>query len=136
MAARDDARQVTASGTSLKDLAPEVFRQRLLIEGFFTGEMTGDRVRACLLHLAAALDLRTYGDPVVFQPSSDMGKEENAGFDAFVPLIDSGISGYFWTGPGFFSILIYTCKGFDPEKAIEHSRDVLGVEGEVVAHSF
>ena len=41
-----------------------------------------------------------------------------AGFDAFVPLIDSGISGYFWSARKFLSILIYTCKGFDQEAAL------------------
>jgi hypothetical protein len=127
---------ITASSTSLKDLAPGVFRQRLLVEGFFTGGMTEDRVRTYLLRLAAALDLRTYGEPVVFQPTSGMGKEENAGFDAFVPLIDSGISAYFWTGPRFFSVLLYTCKGFDTDTAITRSRELLDVKGEVVTHSF
>ena len=136
MPAGQDSASTNASETTLKDLAPAVFRQRLLIEGFFDGEMTEDRIRTYLLQLAAALDLRTYGDPVIFQPTSGMGKEENAGFDAFVPLIDSGISGYFWTGPGFFSILIYTCKGFEADKAIAQSRQLLGVQGEIVAHSF
>ena len=69
-------------------------------------------------------------------PGSGMGKDENAGFDAFVPLIDSGISAYVWTGPGFFSVLIYTCKGFDSERAIAQSRQLLGVQGEIVAHSL
>ncbi len=136
MSATQDKALVSASETSLKDLAPAVFRQRLLIEGFFTGEMTEDRVRTYLLQLAAFLDLRAYGDPVVFQPTSGMGKEENAGFDAFLPLIDSGISGYFWSGSGFFSILLYTCKGFEVDLAIAHSRELLGVQGEIVAHSF
>ena len=131
-----DATPVTASTASLKDLAPAVFRQRLLVEGFFSGGMTEDRVRTYLLRLAAALDLRTYGEPVVFQPTSCMGKDENAGFDAFVPLIDSGISAYFWTGPRFFSVLLYTCKGFDTDTAIARSRELLDVQGEVVTHSF
>jgi hypothetical protein len=120
----------------LDNLAPEVFRQRLLVEGRFTGEMTRDRVSQNLLELASALQLRTYGDPVIFQPASGMGKEENAGFDAFVPLIDSGISGYFWTGPKFFSLLIYTCKGFDAEVAIATTRRLFGVKEKTVAHSF
>ena len=124
------------TNTALEDIAPEVFRQRLLIEGYFTGEMTGNRVSESMLLLAKALDLRTYGDPVVFQPSSGMGKEDNAGFDAFVPLIDSGISGYFWTGPKFFSLLIYTCKGFDAELAIATTQCLLGVEARTIAHSF
>ena len=136
MSATHDATLPSASETSLKDLAPAVFRQRLLVEGFFSGEMTEDRVRTYLLQLAESLDLRTYGDPVVFQPTSGMGKEENSGFDAFVPLIDSGISGYFWTGPRFFSILLYTCKGFEADKAIASTREMLGAQGEIVSHSF
>jgi len=136
MTATGEAGRISISETSVKDLAPDVYRQRLLIEGFYTDAMTEDRVRDSLLRLAAALDLRTYGEPVVFQPSSGMGKDENAGFDAFVPLIDSGISGYFWSGPGFFSLLVYTCKGFDADAAIAETRDMFGVEGEVVAHAF
>ncbi|MBK8908234.1 MAG: hypothetical protein IPM60_10095 [Rhodospirillales bacterium] len=120
----------------MKDLAPDIFRQRLLIEGFFSGEMSRDRLRVFLLQLAAALDLRAYGEPVIFQPASDMGKEENAGFDAFVPLIDSGISAYVWTGPRFFSLLLYTCKGFDAHAAVAHARSMLGVESEIASHSF
>jgi S-adenosylmethionine decarboxylase len=122
--------------TTLENIAPNVFRQRLLVEGYFAGPMTEERVAGSLLELAAALDLRTYGDPVVFQPDSGMGKAENAGFDAFVPLIDSGISGYFWSGPGFFSLLIYTCKGFDNDAAIAKVRELYDVEGKIVAHAF
>jgi hypothetical protein len=136
MTATHDAAPISATSTSLKDLAPAVFRQRLLVEGFFHGEMNEARVRDCLLRLAEALDLRTYGEPVVFQPASGMGKDENAGFDAFVPLIDSGISAYFWTGPRFFSLLLYTCKGFDSAAAIARTRELLDVRGEIVAHSF
>jgi S-adenosylmethionine decarboxylase len=136
MPATKDLAFVSASSASLKDLAPAVFRQRLLVEGFFGGDMTEERVRACLLQLAEALDLRTYGEPVVFQPASGMGKDENAGFDAFVPLIDSGISAYFWVSASFFSILLYTCKGFDADAAIAQSRELLDVQGEIVSHSF
>ena len=131
-----DETLVTASSTSLKDLAPSVFRQRLLLEGYFNDEMTEQRVRSYLLQLAEALDLRTYGEPVVFQPASGMGKDENAGFDAFVPLIDSGISAYFWSGPRFFSILIYTCKGFEVDTAVAKTRELLQVHEEIVSHSF
>jgi S-adenosylmethionine decarboxylase len=136
MTATDDKGPISASSATLKDLAPGVFRQRLLVEGFFGGEMSAERVRACLLGLAEALDLSTYGEPVVFEPASGMGKDDNAGFDAFVPLIDSGISAYFWTGPGFFSLLLYTCKGFDQEAAVAWTRELLEARGELVAHAF
>jgi hypothetical protein len=119
-----------------KNLAPDVFRQRLLIESFWKIQLTEERVRDYLLGLAAHLNLRTYGDPIVFSPSSGMGKEENAGYDAFVPLIDSGISGYFWEKSKFFSIVIYTCKGFDEEAAIAFTKSFFAVDGELFQLSF
>ena len=124
------------SETRLQDLEPDVFRQRLLFEGHFGGAMTKDRVCNFLTQLAKSLNLRTYGDPVVFQPHSGMGSDENAGFDAFVPLIDSGISAYFWTEVSFFSVLLYTCKGFDADVAIFNARKILDADTEIVAHSF
>jgi len=122
--------------TKFTDLAPEVYRQRLLIEGYFTRAVDEDAVRGYLLGLAAALALRTYGEPVVFAPASGMGKAANAGFDAFVPLIDSGISLYVWSGPRFLSALLYTCKGFDEARAIAFTREYFGIEREVATHAF
>ena len=104
-------------------LAPEVFRQRLLIEGYYQTDVAEQDVGDFLLGVAAALDLRTYGAPVVFAPASGMGGVGNAGFDGFVPLIDSGISVYVWTGPRFVSAVLYTCKGFDEEAAVAFTKD-------------
>jgi hypothetical protein len=118
------------------NLAPDIFRQRLLIEGFF-GRQIDDRViREYLLGVAAHLRLRTYGEPVVFAPGAGTGRAENAGFDAFVPLIDSGISGYFWTAQKFLSILLYTCKGFDEQAAVDYTREFFTIAGETVTHGF
>ena len=75
------------------------------------------------------------GNPVIYSPSG-MGKEENEGYDAFVPLIDSGISAYIWSNARFFSILIYICKGFDELTAIEFTRQYFGVQKEIVNESF
>ena len=120
----------------VKNLAPEIFRQRLLIEGFFCREIDKTVIGRYLLEIAAHLGLRTYGEPVVFAPASGEGRAENAGYDAFVPLIDSGISGYFWTGARFLSIVLYTCKGFDEDRALAFTRNFFRMEGEVVSHAF
>lgn len=119
-----------------RDLAPGIVRQRLLLEGYWGVAVDADVVRRFLLGLAAHLDLRTYGDPVVFAPASGMGREENAGWDAFVPLIDSGISGYFWAGPRFFSVVLYTCKHFDPDAAEAFTRSFLGVRDDLARLEF
>lgn len=120
----------------MKNLAPDIVRKRLLIEGFYTVDVTRDSLKKYLLDLAAHLSLRTYGDPVIYSPSSGMGKEENAGFDAFVPLIDSGISAYIWSKARFFSIVLYTCKEFDEPKAVEFTRTYMGVEKDIEQFSF
>jgi S-adenosylmethionine decarboxylase len=120
----------------MKNLAPDIFRQRLLIEGFYATDMSEEVLEKYLLSVAAHLNLRTYGRPIIFSPGSGMGREENAGYDAFVPLIDSGISVYVWSRAQFFSIVIYTCKGFADQAAIEFTREYFAVSGEIVSTSF
>lgn len=120
----------------MKNIAPDIFRKRLLIEGYYTIAVTKEVVIDYLLGVAAHLSLRVYGDPIVFSPSSGMGKDENSGFDAFVPLVDSGISAYIWTKAKFFSIILYTCKGFDEEAAIAFTTNYFKASSEVVNQSF
>ncbi|HYJ41034.1 MAG TPA: hypothetical protein VEW08_09600, partial [Steroidobacteraceae bacterium] len=86
----------------MRDLAPDIVRQRLLIEGLFDIEVDGATVERYLIDLAAHLNLRTYGKPIVHAPGG-AGKDDNEGFDAFIPLIDSGISLYVWSRKRFFS---------------------------------
>jgi hypothetical protein len=119
----------------LENIAPDIFRQRLLIEGFFRRDVDEQVIRDYLLRIAKHLGLRTYGDPVVFSPGAT-GRAENAGFDAFVPLIDSGISGYFWSAQKFLSVLLYTCKGFNDEAAIAYTRTYFAIDGQTVTHAF
>jgi len=110
----------------MKNLAPEIFRQRLLIEGYYTVEMTRFSLAAYLTGVAAHLGLRAYGQPAIFSPGGE-GKAENQGFDAFLPLVDSGISAYVWTSRRFISVLLYTCKAFDEAAAIDFTRTSFGI---------
>lgn len=105
----------------MKDLAPSLTRQRLLIEATYNRELTEDDVRSFLLGIAEELSLRTYGEPIIHAPSG-AGKEENEGFDAFVPLIDSGISLYVWTNAKFLSAVLYTCKEFSVPGAVDYTK--------------
>ena len=119
----------------MENIAPDILRQRLLIEAYFTIEVDKEKVEAFLKGLAAHLDLRTYAEPTIFSPES-LGKEENQGFDAFIPLIDSGISLYVWCEKQFLSTVLYTCKSFDCDKAVEYTKAYFGVEDKLVWQSF
>lgn len=105
----------------MEDLAPDITRQRLLIEGYFERDVDAAVISEYLHGLPAALDLRTYGEPTVFAPGGE-GRAENEGYDAFIPLIDSGISLYVWTGPRFLSVVAFTCKAFDEATALGFTR--------------
>jgi S-adenosylmethionine decarboxylase len=105
----------------MRDLAPEIVRQRLLIEGLYTAPIDRDAVERYLVELAAHLDLRAYGRPIVHAPEG-AGKAGNQGFDAFIPLIDSGIALYVWTARRFFAAVLFTCKPFPAEAAVSFTR--------------
>lgn len=106
----------------MRNIAPQIVRQRLLIEANFTISITREEVRDYLLNVAKELDLSTYGEPIIHSPEG-LGKEENQGFDAFIPLIDSGIALYVWTNEKFMSCVLYTCKEFSVEKAVQFTKD-------------
>ena len=93
----------------------------MLIEGLFEREIGRGDVERYLVDVAAHLSLRTYGDPIVHAPGG-AGKDENQGFDAFIPLIDSGISLYVWSKRRFFATVLFTCKAFDEQAAVDFTR--------------
>ncbi len=120
----------------MKNLAPEIFRQRLVIEGYWRIAVDDRAVRDYMTGLAEAVGLTAYGEPIVFSPASGQGRPENAGYDAFLPLIDSGISGYFWSAPRFLSVVLYSCTTFDTEVAVDYTRQNFDIEGEIAQMTF
>ena len=118
----------------MRDLAPDVFRQRLLIEGIFRRQVDEDAIGEYFGKITKALNLEMYGEPIIFSPGG-LGKEQNQGYDAFVPLIDSGISVYVWTKAKLLSIVMFTCKGFDEKAAVEVTKEFFDI-GEIEYQSF
>jgi S-adenosylmethionine decarboxylase len=115
-------------------IAPNIFRQRLLIEGFYKIEVNEKTIKTYFETITKALGLRMYGKPIIFSPGG-MGRKENQGYDAFAPLIDSGISAYIWSNAKFFSGVIYTCKGFSEKRAISVTKKFFKIN-RMMAKSF
>lgn len=109
--------------TALTSIAPDIFRKRLLVEGYFgIDAVSEETLRQYLDHITSQLALRTYGPPVIHR-TSGQGREINEGFDAFVPLVDSGIYIAVWVKPKFLSTVIYTCGPFDEDRAVALVRE-------------
>ena len=102
--------------TPLTNIAPEIFRKRLLVEGYFKVEVKEDSLRRYFSRITSELGLRTYSEPIIHMTSGE-GKDINEGFDGFVPLIDSGIYIGVWSNAKFLSTIIYTCGEFDEARA-------------------
>jgi len=118
----------------MKNLAPDITRQRFLIEGFSNTIVDKNTIEEYFKKITEELNLRMYGQPIIFSPEG-AGKDENQGYDAFVPLIDSGISLYYWSSAKFLSVVIYTCKHFDENKAQNFTKKFFNIE-EIESLSF
>lgn len=118
----------------MKNLAPNIFRQRLLIEGFYKINVKRKTIERYFSKITQALKLKTYGKPIIFSPGGK-GKKINQGYDAFVPLINSGISVYVWGNAKFLSVVLYTCKGFNEKIALKETKKFFKID-KIVHKSF
>ncbi len=118
----------------MKNLAPDILRQRLLVEGFYAIEVDEQVIKRYFEKLTKELRLRVYGEPTI-HVTSGQGKEANQGYDAFVPLIDSGIYLGVWANKKFISTVIYTCKSFENEKAIQVTQEFWKID-EIASKAF
>ncbi len=101
----------------LTNIAPEIFRKRLLVEGYYAIDVSVEVLEKYFSTVTAGLGLRTYGPPII-HTTGGAGKAINEGFDGFVPLIDSGIYISVWSSAKFLSTILYTCAEFDEEKGV------------------
>ena len=105
----------------MKNIAPDIFRKRLLIEGYYNIVVTEETIKKFFDYVTDNLSLRKYGAPVI-HTTTDVGKEINQGYDAFIPLIDSGIYMGVWVNKRFLSMVIYTCKDFNGDEALRRTK--------------
>lgn len=119
----------------MRNIAPDIYRQRLLIEGYYNIDVSPDTVARFLYGVAQHLNLRTYGEPVIHSPDGK-GREVNQGFDAFIPLVDSGISLYIWSHARFFSAIIYSCRAFEASRAVAFAESFFEPEDHLFHKSF
>jgi len=103
-------------------IAPDIFRKRLLIEGFYSINVNDQKLVDYFAYITKELSLRTYGEPIVHK-TSGAGKEQNQGYDAFVPLVDSGIYIGVWANRKFLSLILYTCTDFNDSLAVEKTKE-------------
>ena len=99
--------------SSYPDLAPSIVRERLVIEGCHTDEITAPAIRAYLTELSVICDMTVLLDPVTH-------RSDRYGWAGWIHWETSGAHFYAWEQPlQFFSVDIYTCKAFDNVAAVD-----------------
>ncbi len=103
---------------SFVDLAPMIFRQRLVIEGIVPKPISADDIIDYLSDLSPVLGMVTVMPPVT-------NESVEWGWAGWIHWETSGAHFYAWDRPLlFFSVDIYTCKEFGVADALAYTHRV------------
>jgi S-adenosylmethionine decarboxylase len=101
---------------TIKNLAPTIYRQRLVIEGIPTKAISDKDIKDYLSKLSGVLEMKTLLSPVTHR--SDL-----YGWAGWIHWETSGAHFYAWEQPKlFFSVDIYTCKKFSNKTALDFTK--------------
>lgn len=113
----------------MRDLAPEICRQRLVVEGLNDRPITDDDIRGYLSALSTTIDMVTLIEPVTHRSAQ-------YGWAGWIHWETSGAHFYAWDVPRqFFSVDIYACKPFSADDVLDLTRRWFGSH-DLVAAAF
>jgi S-adenosylmethionine decarboxylase len=103
------------------DLAPDICRQRIVIEGTLHSPFTPEQMTEYCIDVTKVLNMTAVTAPVC-------NFDSQYGWCAYMHWKESGMHIYAWDDrkPPFFSIDIYTCKSFDPWDAGRYTEEFFG----------
>ena len=105
----------------MKDLAPDIIRQRMIVEGTLKDSFGPLEMVGYCREITDVLKMTRVSAPFCSHDS-------RYGWCAYMHWKESGMHIYSWDNrdPKFFSIDIYTCKGFNPEDVIRYTEEFFG----------
>lgn len=99
-----------------KNLAPNLTRQRLIIEGTTEKIVEPEQIKAYLLELAKVTDMEVLSEPFAYSA-------HEMGYGGWIHWKSSGSHFYSYpTEPPLFTVDIYTCKPLPVEAAVEFTK--------------
>jgi S-adenosylmethionine decarboxylase len=117
---KTDQPQLVVPPAEFPDLAPQIHRQRLVVEGLVDEPVDAEGIVAYLRGLSVVCDMTVVQEPVTHQSA-------RYGWAGWVHWEASGAHFYAWDGPPpFFSVDLYTCRQFDPVDVLDFTAECLG----------
>lgn len=106
------------------DLAPDIVRQRIVIEGTLWNAFSAEKMNQYCREMTKVLNMTEVTAPFC-------NYDPEYGWCAYVHWKESGMHVYAWDDrdgnkPPFFSVDIYTCKVFDPKHAVDYTKQFFG----------
>ena len=106
----------------MKNLAKNIYRQRLVIEGTMPDLITDVDIKDYLSKLSDLLNMTTLIEPVTHQSPL-------YGWAGWIHWETSGAHFYAWDQPvQFFSVDIYTCKKFSEKEAVKFTKNYFNAD--------
>jgi S-adenosylmethionine decarboxylase len=128
MVRQQDLETTVLLAPEIRDLAPGIHRQRLVIEGTCQAPIDDENVCGYLRALSDECDMTLLTEPVTH-------RSQLYGWAGWIHWETSGAHLYAWDDPLFFSVDIYTCKAFDPGAVVRFTADYFDAL-EIVSFSF
>jgi len=101
----------------MEDLAPEICRQRVVVEGLCREPIDAESIRGYLSELSKAIDMVALMEPVTHQSPL-------YGWAGWIHWETSGAHFYAWDVPRlFFSVDVYACKPFAVQAVVDLTRE-------------
>jgi|TARA_R100000482_G_scaffold74662_1_gene28718 S-adenosylmethionine decarboxylase len=107
--------------SNYKDLAPDICRQRIVIEGTLRNAFKAEDMDRYCREMTKVLNMTEATAPFC-------NYDPDYGWCAYVHWKESGMHVYAWDDkkPPFFSVDVYTCRAFDPQTPVDYTKNFFG----------
>jgi S-adenosylmethionine decarboxylase len=108
----------------LRNLKPEIYRERIVIEGFYNlSSLDEEWVERFLRGLSEAMGMKVIAGPLVFSPNRF--SELHHGVGGYVAWVASGVTFYSWDTAKFFTLDVYSCKPLDVNQLLTYVKSMV-----------
>jgi S-adenosylmethionine decarboxylase len=111
----------------MKNLAPKIYRQRLVIEGLYTTKVDSNVLKKYLRSFSEKIGMTIVYGPIVKNLAGRVNSIHK-GLEAILIWAESGVAVYTWEKQKFFTVDIYTCKKFDSKTAVKFTKEFFKAE--------
>ena len=106
----------------MENLAPKIYRQRCVVEGLYTADITPSKLKKFMNDLSVKVGMTIIYGPIVKNLAGKVNPKHK-GFECILIWAESGSSVYTWENEKFFTLDLYSCKKYDINVVVEFTKE-------------